>query len=502
MIEFLEPTRSLHNTDECWHVALSATFDVENYGDLLFPLLAQSALSRRLGSVTVHPYSYHAKSQPDWPYTVTSLTEFPHAAASFSAVLIGGGHIIRFDKEIAPGYGPPTPDIHHPTGYWLSPGLLALQHNVPLIWNAPSVHGAIPSWAVPLLKLTLDNSSYISVRDTGSANVLSSINGETEIHVVPDTAFAVPDLIDTENPSADFIALRRQYGLEGPYIIIQATRHGLMFFCRMLLKHPEAFKDYKFLLLSIGPAVGDDPDILPMQIPGLVQLPFWPKPLLIAELISHAEGVVGSSYHLSITALASGVPVFSTVDLSRSKLAVLAGYENIYPLPIESDIYPPWFLKRLGKTTPSAVVRGAQRSLDVHWDHIARLIRQGATNSGAAMNTFWPQLPALLEKIATSHETTAMAFLQSQQERDANAAALLRSQQERNANAAALLRSQHECDVAAAALLQRQEEIRSLNRSLNKIYRSHAYRVTAPLRWTSRALKDFKRLLKKRSKHD
>ncbi len=468
-------------TNQHWRVALSATFDVENYGDLLFPLLAQSALSQRLGSVEVQPYSYHAKAAANWPYTVNSLTEFPDAVPQFSAVIIGGGQIIRFDKDIAPGYQPPTPDIHHPTGYWLSPGLLALQHNVPLIWNAPSCCGNVPAWAAPLLKLTLEQGSYISVRDTDSARELSHISSRADIRVVADSAFGISRLVDTAHPSANLLALRKQYGLEKPYIIVQATRYGLMFFCRMLQQHPKAFEDYKFLLLPIGPAVGDHADALPLPIPDLVQLPFWPQPLLIAELISHAEGVVGSSYHLAITALAFGVPVFSTVDLSRSKLAPLAAYENIYPLPIEGDIYPPWFLKRLGKAKPGAAVLAAQQALDVHWDRIAQLIRQGATNSGTVVNAYWRKLPSVLEEIAIAIANNA--------ESDATAAAL-------RANAKALLRSQKKYDARTLALRESQQEVHDLNRRLNKIYRSHSYRIAAPLRWLSRVAKNAKRLLK------
>jgi hypothetical protein len=46
---------------------------------------------------------------------------------SLDGMLIGGGFIIRFDKEVAPGYGPPTPAATQPSlnRFWQSlPGLL------------------------------------------------------------------------------------------------------------------------------------------------------------------------------------------------------------------------------------------------------------------------------------------------------------------------------------------------------------------------------------------
>jgi hypothetical protein len=95
--------------DHNWQIAIFGTFDVENYGDLLFPLIAEAELAERLGAVELHRFSYHARTPPDWPYTVTSVTELPQIAGSLDGALIGGGFIMRFDKEVAPGYGPPTP---------------------------------------------------------------------------------------------------------------------------------------------------------------------------------------------------------------------------------------------------------------------------------------------------------------------------------------------------------------------------------------------------------
>src|SRR4051794_35856228 len=140
--------------DREWQIGLFGTFDVENYGDLLFPLIAEAELTERLGAVNLHRFSYHAKAPPDWPYVVTSVTELPRLADGLDGVLIGGGFIIRFDKEVAPAYGPPISSIHHPTGYWLTPALIALQHGIPLIWNAPGMHcNDIPVWADPLMEL-------------------------------------------------------------------------------------------------------------------------------------------------------------------------------------------------------------------------------------------------------------------------------------------------------------------------------------------------------------
>jgi lipopolysaccharide transport system ATP-binding protein len=51
-------------------------------------------------------------------------------------VIVGGGHLVRFDKNVARGYGSTSTAVHHPTGYWLTPTLVAGAAGVPVVWNA------------------------------------------------------------------------------------------------------------------------------------------------------------------------------------------------------------------------------------------------------------------------------------------------------------------------------------------------------------------------------
>ncbi len=388
-----------------WQVAILGTFDVENYGDLLFPILAQAELSKRMGEVCVQPYSYYARTPPQWPFSVTSLTQFPVDAAHLDGIVVGGGHIIRFDKGVAAGYGPPSTAIHHPTGYWLLPGLIGLQNDIPVFWNAAGVHGSVPHWGLPLLKLTLEQSSYISVRNQFSKSELEAINGNVEIQVVPDTAFAISRWVDVADASEEFTTLVTDLGLEKPYIVIQAASSGMDFFLRMVKNNPASFEGFQFVVLPVGPAVGDDDKHI--DFPEAIRLKAWPKPLVIAELIGHAAAVVGQSYHLAITALSFGVPAFSTVSLSRGKLQELSRFSGIHSLPIEGDIYPPWFLRRLGKTKDCPALKTTLAQVDAHWDRIAAGIERGGTSSRQAFNALWLDLPNALDNTAREQELLA-----------------------------------------------------------------------------------------------
>lgn len=393
-----------HQEVRTWQVAIFGTFDVQNYGDLLFPIIAEAELGRRLGPVELHRFSYHEKRRPEWPYAVTSLTELPGMAASLDGVLIGGGFLIRFDKVVAHGYGPTTPDIHHPTGYWLTPALIALQHAVPVMWNAPGMHcNSIPDWARPLLTMALEQSQYVRVRDAPTRDTLGALTQRAEIEVLPDTAFGLPRLIDEQQPCADFLRLREHAGLTAPYIVIHAI-HVVESFVKLFEDHPEAFQGYQFLVVPIGPVLGDDPSVIAGRLPGAITLSFWPEPLLMAQIISQAQAVIGHSYHLAVTALAFGVPVFCSADLTTGKYTALAEFESLHALPDATTIDPHWFIARAGKTRPSPAAQAAADQLVEHWDRVAAIIRQGRTASQPILGAFLQHLPNVLEAAAEGRE--------------------------------------------------------------------------------------------------
>ena len=395
-------------TDRRWKLGICGTFDVANYGDLLFPLIAEAELSDRLGEVTLHRFSYHSKAPPDWPYEVTSVAELPQMIDDLDGLLIGGGFLIRFDKTVAPGYVPPSPEIHHPTGYWLAPALMAVQHNVPLVWNAPGAHvDGIPQWAKPLVAAALSLSGYVAVRDEGSRAVLQGLDS-APIAVVPDTAFTLPRLLNLEaGPSAEFTRLREACGLDRPYIAVQSIHH-LAPFVKFVKANRKQFENFRFLALPIGPVLGDD-DATIADLPGVVRLDEWPHPLLIAELIGRAEAVVGDSFHLCATAAVFGVPAFRRSNVWMGKYSALRRFPTIHELPPGQSPALEWFMSRLGRTTACEEARAACRALHGHWNRIAQVFQGERTQTTAALDRFWQSIPGRLESMANREDREAIA---------------------------------------------------------------------------------------------
>lgn len=472
-----------------WQVGVCGTFDIANYGDLLFPFIAEAELSERLGAVSLHRFSYAAKAPPDWPYVTTSVTALPEVVGGLDGFLIGGGFIVRFDKNVAPGYAPPTAEIHHPTGYWLTPALVALQHDVPLMWNAPGMHcNEIPTWAQPLVTMVMKQSRYVSVRDEPSRSALEHLAG-VPVCVVPDTAFRIRRLLDLEGePTAEFTRLCRVSGLDGPYIVIQATL-GVEDFARFVKDHAERFRGFRFLALPIGPALGEHSAIVDADLPGLVQLLEWPDPLVIAELIGRSEAVVGHSYHLFITALACGVPAFTRQNLSTGKYSALGRFETLFSLPRDGELTPDWFLQRVGRTAPSAAARATDEPLTQHWDRIAAAIRGPATSTAPTLDRFWQCLPGLLEdadaRASDARELLAGALDQTA-EAEARLDEALRSLDIARHEAAETERHL-ESSLRLVALAR--EDTAARDRRIAELIASTSWKVTAPLRFLSNRLR-------------
>ncbi|MFM8702607.1 MAG: polysaccharide pyruvyl transferase family protein [Planctomycetia bacterium] len=215
------PSSAARSRQPSRQVGIVGTFDVENYGDLLFPLIARAMLERRLGPVDMVAFSPNARSAPTWPYDVRTVLDLPEALPSLSALLVGGGQIIRFDH----GYPIPVdPRVHTPIDYWLTPALLAALAGKPVIWNAIGAWTGSPPapWYDDTLRAVLSASHLVGLRDEASREHLAAIAPQARLRFVPDTAFSLARLWPLAEESAGFLAWRRALGVRGPDVVVQA----------------------------------------------------------------------------------------------------------------------------------------------------------------------------------------------------------------------------------------------------------------------------------------
>ena len=368
-------------------VAMCGTFDVRNYGDLLFPPVLRHELGQRIPGVGVECFSYYEKAPPDWPFAVSPVSRLPDLIDSFDAVVIGGGHLIRFDKEIAAGYFPPSPDLHHPTSYWLFPAMLALEANVPVIWSAVGASPELPRWGCELLREVLRGSMYISARDSATQRTLQELAGDREVLLVPDTVFGIRDL-----------QLHKQTNGR-KYVVIQATPHLTPYadsIRRLLvwLKNQQ----YDVVLLPISPALGDDAAILKEMAGASATAASWIDPAETVAVIANAAAVVGVSLHLSVTALAYGVPVIRPFENTLTKYQPLHGLPGVFAL--EKYMEQPDLVHQ-------AIANGGDSSEEIetfcitlgrHWDRIGDIVTAPRPKRSSNLAALFQRMPFLLEE--------------------------------------------------------------------------------------------------------
>jgi lipopolysaccharide transport system ATP-binding protein len=350
-------------------VGIVGTFDVENYGDLLFPLIARAMLERRLGPVDMVAFSPNARSAAAWPYDVRTVLDLPEVLPSLSALLIGGGQIIRFDR----GYNVPTdPRVRTPIDYWLTPALLGTLAGKPVIWNAIGAWTGSPPapWYHDTLRAVFSASHLVGLRDEASREHLAAIAPQAHLSLVPDTAFSLARLWPLAEESVGFVAWRQSLGIHGPYVVVQAdTRIGPS---RPAIDALVAGLGVETaVLLPVCRCHGDSSDGLPPLPCRHTARSDWPAPVLLGEIIGRSTAVVASSLHACITAIAYGVPVVRvpSFNVADRKFALLDGFAGVADIDRAAAVAAVLGRGRGRGPEPRAVEHAAR--LERYWDEVA-----------------------------------------------------------------------------------------------------------------------------------
>jgi hypothetical protein len=291
-------------------VALFGTFDVANYGDLLFPHVAAHLLGTSPDDLRC--YSPRGGA-PDWEdvvqaRAVTSFGRDPPPALC----LIGGGNIVHANPTPLADYAGAFPDPRFTyASLWLGASILAARSGAALAWNAPGVPSPLEgAWVRRLRDLALDAADHLCVRDEASRVYLG---GSTfDIDVLPDTALKLGAVWPAAGLAGHARAAFESRGMRVPerWIVFHLNDRyigsGLAVACAVASRIAAGLGAVP-VLVAIGPCHGDD--ALARQAASLfdreVLLVDRPRGLKeIAGLIAHAQAYVGSSMHGLITALA------------------------------------------------------------------------------------------------------------------------------------------------------------------------------------------------------
>lgn len=301
-------------------IAQYGTFEVENYGDRLFPIIVEKELALRNPDMKLKLFSPLA----DHGLGVSSILD--RTEEKINAILIGGGDIISFSTAIAAIY-----NSDWKGGYSAHSACFALpgihrRSGVPLFWNAPGIPSDFTEDQSWLIKLLADEADYLSVRDEISRKRLENAGVTKKIHVVPDTVLSLPKHF----PKGDLALLAEKvfstFDVQlGEPIVVQLHPYYIQDHVAEMaemLSQVKQLTNCPILLLPIGRCHNDHVVLGQIEQAGKGQFHLISKYLEtmeVAAVIAHAKAFIGTSLHGAITSFAYGVPflTYSCANLSK-----------------------------------------------------------------------------------------------------------------------------------------------------------------------------------------
>jgi polysaccharide pyruvyl transferase WcaK-like protein len=300
------------------------TSDAQNYGDRLFPLIANEQLTERLPGLEMTSFAPigDATLPPGSPPLLPLVPgggpldrrRREYFAERFDAILIGGGDILRFDRS-EPGYeGAGHEGPRRPYDAFLDFSWADIAPNI--LWNAPGVPFPFEPTRRLLVRLARSHVRYAAVRDEVSRGYLLEAGVEEPVHVYPDTGILLAETIRRRtDPEKVRELLPREPGPGGRGLLCFQCAPGFLRREEELvaksLSKIAAKRGLDVVLLPIGLCHGDEDALRLIQrasgdrftlVEGLE------APLEIGAVIGACDYFVGSSLHGNLTALSFGIP--------------------------------------------------------------------------------------------------------------------------------------------------------------------------------------------------
>lgn len=377
--------------------AVWGTFDVDNYGDHLFPRIARRELQARNAGLAVDAFSPFGAGHPtrlDDPQHPVGALGAPTAARldqlarAYDAVLVGGGELLHLDDELMTNFYDVAPVAVHETcpSVWFLEGLGARrERHCPVVWHGLGVPFDLDADRAARVRAAVAHRSLATVRDHGSARRLAAAGVTVPVDVVPDSGLLVDRLFPPAELRRRLDALRRRGAYPtAPALVLQG--------CDLLVPHAGAIAaalrplldggEVEPVLLetgrcrqdtafadALGEALGGDV----CRVPDDVTVPD------IVAVLATADAVIGSSLHAAITAVAFRRP-FVVLNLGAEAKLDGFGHATGFDKHVIDDVADLPATLDAVRTQPPAdeQVADLQAAVDRHFDRLAAAIQASA----------------------------------------------------------------------------------------------------------------------------
>lgn len=321
------------------------TFDVDNFGDLLFPHVIESGLGGAFGEIVHVSPSSSRSLWPDACVTITCEEASQIPNSEVAGVILGGGQLVHVSPSDVSSYV--DEDDLFLNAYpklWYGAALRAWKSGCPLVWNSPGVPSALPHRSRALLRWATSSADLLAVRDQASLqNLVSSDCAEDAIMVVPDSAFGISNWWPRDSLLDDYMELvsANEFRGERTLAVHVKARIGLSFEeVAQAVDRLASDLGAVPILIAIGLCNEDQKAVA--VVSGKMTEPHIalvnPESLrLIAACIAFSEAYYGSSLHGLICAVAYGRHGAIVHPRPPSKMAAV-----LQLLGTPELLYPSW----------------------------------------------------------------------------------------------------------------------------------------------------------------
>ncbi|MDQ6437384.1 polysaccharide pyruvyl transferase family protein [Mesorhizobium sp. LHD-90] len=372
-------------------VLITGMFDMQNYGDLLFPLVARQRLAPH--GIEIVPVAPTGRS-PDLADAIApiSATRMLSGEEEFDAVLIGGGYLIHnHPMTFLTEYINDEVSDWASAALWLGATLAAALADVPVLWNAPGVPHLLGRGVHPLAMSAVRAASYLSLRDRGAAELLSP-PPDLPLAIVPDTVAGIGALWSRQQLEAAFRGFleRKDADRTARYMTLHLRDRSVAGLdMAVLAAKIDAFAKLNGLtplLVAVG-RNHDDPKTASRLAEHLKQPHvLLDDPLSLCEMtavFAHSVLYVGASLHGYVACVAHRVP---SVLVARPAYRKFAGF--LEHTGRSEDMARDWdaaldkaAAKPVGAAPPISAEVLAR--LDEHWTRILDGINEPGRGAGA-----------------------------------------------------------------------------------------------------------------------
>lgn len=394
------------------NIAFTGVYDIDNFGDHLFPIVFKKAMKKRNIDCNLFLFSPTSREkqgfhQENKIYSLHDIAKL-HEKYRFNAVVVGGGEILHFHafkhKMANSEYS-----IYPIYNVWTIPSLFCEEYGVPLLWNNPGAPFKFERIYELLAKQMISKVDYVSVRNKFTFNTIKSLE-ICDINLSADTAFYLPKILDKK----DLLGEVKGLDLKNKYVVFHCNKLISQEYLdiaidSLLLLYQQG---YKIILLPLAYTNGDDD--FARKINDKVSNKFitFEGELSILEIISILANTmlyIGVSFHGAITSYVYGRKVIAFDFFSNKKtkdLFELMGLEDNYIIDANN----------LNKTINNVLnttymyeekYNEIIRLLDIHFDQVASiLLKIKKKNKGYEFyGEFADMLTALSLELQESQET-------------------------------------------------------------------------------------------------